>query len=83
MEIFEFQGDVYNSALIPAPLERVLNKAEGRLAMEPDKILVYQYLGMMNQPGTTAFAGSPASSKLYTDYQNWLKRRCSTSAKMT
>jgi hypothetical protein len=74
VEIFEFQGDVYNSALMPAPIERVVRQLE---AVSPwvDKILVYQYLGMMNQPGTTAFAGSPASTKLYTDYQNWLKSR--------
>jgi hypothetical protein len=38
-----------------------------------DKILVYQYQGMMNKPGSAAFAGCPASAKLYTDYQNWLK----------
>ncbi len=74
VEIFEFEGDDYNSALIPAPFERVARQLE---AVSPwvDKILVYQYLGMMNQPGTTAFAGSPASTRLYADYQNWLKSR--------
>ena len=74
VEIFEFQGDTYNSALMPAPIERIVRQLE---AVSPwvDKILVYQYLGMMNQPGTTAFAGSPASTRLYTDYQNWLKSR--------
>jgi hypothetical protein len=30
---------------------------------------------MMNKPGSTAFAGSAASTRLYTDYQNWRKNR--------
>ncbi|MGB6727382.1 MAG: DUF4434 domain-containing protein [Terracidiphilus sp.] len=72
LEIFEFQEEVYNSALMPAPFERVQRQLE---AVSPwvDEILVYQYLGMMNAPGTTAFAGAPASTRLYTDYQHWLK----------
>lgn len=74
LEIFEFQEEVYNSALMPAPFERVQRQLE---AVSPwvDEILVYQYLGMMNAPGTTAFAGAPASTRLYTDYQHWLKSR--------
>jgi hypothetical protein len=74
MEIFEFEGDVYGSALMPASFNRVLRQME---AISPwvDQILVYQYLGMMNKPGSTAFAGCPQSAKLYTDYQNWLKTR--------
>lgn len=70
LEIFEFQGEVYNSALMPAPFRRVVRQME---AVSPwvDKILVYQYLGMMNKPGSEAFAGCPASTRLYTDYRNW------------
>ncbi|HUY82776.1 MAG TPA: DUF4434 domain-containing protein [Acidobacteriaceae bacterium] len=70
VEIFEFQGEVYNSALMPAPFSRVVRQLE---AVSPwvDKILVYQYLGMMNKPGSQAFAGCPESTRLYTDYQNW------------
>jgi hypothetical protein len=74
MEIFEFEGEVYNSALMPAPFERVLRQLE---AVSPlvDVVLVYQYLGLMNKPGTTAFAGSPASTKLYSDYVEWNRTR--------
>jgi hypothetical protein len=74
MELFQFETEVYASALMPAPFERVLRQME---ALSPwvDKILVYQYQGMMNKPGSEAFAGCPASTKLYTDYQNWLKSR--------
>ncbi len=70
VEIFEFQGEVYKSALMPAPFSRVIQQLQ---AVSPwvEKILVYQYLGMMNKPGSSAFAGCPASTQLYTDYENW------------
>lgn len=47
VEIFDFEGDVYKSALIPAPVERVKKQLEN-VAPFVDKILVYQYLGLMN-----------------------------------
>jgi len=72
MEIFEFEGEVYKSALVPARFERVRRQMEG-LSPWVDTILVYQYQGMMNKPGSAAFAGSPASTVLYTDYMNWLE----------
>jgi hypothetical protein len=74
IEIFEFEGEVYNSALEPASFDRVLRQMK---AVSPwvDNILVYQYQGMMNKPGSVAFAGRPESTKLYTDYVNWLKSR--------
>ena len=72
VEIFEFENDVYKSALLPASFDRVRRQMA---AVSPwvDTILVYQYQGMMNKPGSAAFAGSPASTVLYTDYTNWLK----------
>lgn len=74
VEIFQFEGAVYKSALLPAPFQRVLRQLE---AVSPwvDKILVYQYQGMMNKPGSAAFCGSPESTELYTAYVNWLKTR--------
>ena len=74
VEIFRFEGTVYKSALLPAPYSRVLRQLQ---AVSPwvDKILVYQYQGMMNKPGSTAFCGSPASIKLYTAYAEWLRSR--------
>ena len=67
IEIFEFEGEVYKSALVPAAFERVRRQLE---AVSPfvDTILVYQYLGIMNPPGSTAFAGHPGSTRLYEDY---------------
>ncbi|MGO8734897.1 MAG: DUF4434 domain-containing protein [Terriglobia bacterium] len=74
VEIFEFERKVYESALLPASFERVLRQLE---AVSPwvDQILVYQYQGMMNKPGSAAFAGSPQSTTLYTAYVNWLNTR--------
>lgn len=74
VEIFEFQGAVYKSALMPGPFDRILKQLE---AVSPwvDEVLVYQYQGMMNRPGSAAFAGCPASTRLYTDYTDWLRDR--------
>lgn len=72
MEIFEFEGDVYKSALIPASFERVLKQMED-ISPFVENILVYQYEGLMNKPGSSAFAGHPNSVRLYSDYMNWLK----------
>jgi len=72
VEVFQFEGARYKSALLPAPFQRVLRQLE---AVSPwvDKILIYQYQGMMNKPGSAAFCGSPESTELYVDYVNWLK----------
>ena len=74
LEIFEFENVVYKSALLPAPFERVLRQMEA-VSQWVDKILVYQYQGMMNKPGSRAFCGSPGSTRLYTEYTEWLKTR--------
>ena len=71
MEIFEFEGDVYRSALLPAGFNRVLKQMED-ISPFVDNILIYQYIGLMNKPHSTAFAGHPSSVRLYTDYMNWL-----------
>jgi len=71
MEIFEFEGDVYKSALVPACFNRILKQMED-ISPFVENILIYQYIGLMNNPGTSAFAGHPSSTKLYTDYMNWL-----------
>jgi len=72
VEIFEFENEVYKSALLPASFGRVLKQLE---AVSPwvDQILVYQYLGMMNKPGSEGFAGCPVSTQLYSDYMNWFR----------
>jgi len=71
MEGFELGAGVYASALLPASFERVLRQL-GAVSPWVEKILVYQYQGMMNEPGSAAFCGSPESTNLYTAYVNWL-----------
>lgn len=64
VEVFRFEGQVYKSALLPAAPERVIQQLE---AVSPyvEKILIYQYGGLINKPGSEVFAGHPDSVKLY------------------
>jgi hypothetical protein len=77
VEIFEFESEVYKSALVPAAFDRVLRQLE---AVSPwvDGILVYQYLGMMNKPGSKSLVGRPESTILYAEYMHWLRQRAGT-----
>jgi len=71
MEIFNFEAEIYRSGAIAAPFERVLRQLAD-VSPYVEHILVYQYQGMMNKPGTIAFAGHKDSEKLYSDYVQWL-----------
>ena len=73
VETFEFEGEVYFSALIPAEFAR-LEKQLAAVSPYVDNILVYIYQGIMNRPGTTAFMGHPDSTKLYENYVTWLRK---------
>lgn len=68
LEIFRFEGEVYESALLPADFERVRRQIE---AISPyvDKILCYCYIGMMTKPGSIAKCGFEGGEKLYEDYR--------------
>lgn len=68
MEVFKFQG----KRLIPAPFERVRNQLEV-LSNYVDKLLCYQYLGLMNKPESVVHAGHETSVDLYENYMNYLK----------
>ncbi len=74
VETFAWEGEPNKptSPLIPAPFSRVKQQLA---AVSPfvDTILIYQYQGLMNKPGSPAFAGHPESTRLYTAYVNWLK----------
>lgn len=71
IELFDFEGMVYKSALIPAPFERVKKQIEN-VAPYADKILCYQYPGILNPSSSESFAGHPDSAKLYDSYLNYL-----------
>jgi hypothetical protein len=70
VEVFEFEGAVYKSPLLPAAMERIQRQLE---AVSPyvDKILCYQYHGLMNRPGTGSFCGHPDTVRLYEEYTAW------------
>ena len=63
---------VYKSALIPAPFERIKKQIEN-VAPYADKILGYQYLGLMNSKDSQAFAGHQDSTMLLEEYKKYLK----------
>lgn len=71
MEVFEFEGDVYKSALLPASIERLKQQLEA-ISEYVDEIIIFEYQGMMNKPGTKAFCGHPDSIKYYNDYKKLL-----------
>lgn len=73
MELFYFQ-DGNGGNLISADFnKRIIHQME---AISPyvDKILCYQYIGIMNKPGTDIVVGPESSFKLYEDYSKWYKR---------
>ena len=72
VEIFKFEGVVYESALLPASFERVKRQIEN-VAPYANKIVAYQYLGIMNPEDSLSPAGHPDSVKLYNDYVGYLK----------
>ena len=72
IELFDFEGMVYKSALIPANFERIKQQIEN-VAPYADKILGYQYLGLINPPDSTSFAGHPSSAVLYENYITYNK----------
>ena len=64
IELFTFEGIVYRSALIPAPIERI-KKQLAAVSPYVDEILCYQHTGLVNSPDSAAFCGHPDSVKLY------------------
>lgn len=63
-EIFDFAGDVYRSALIPASIERINAQLE---AVSPfvDKIIAYTVQGIVSRPHSIASLGGNAAEALY------------------
>lgn len=72
MEIFRFEGRVYNSALLPADLNRIRMQLKG-IGPYVEEILCYQYIGLMDKPESEAQLGPREAQKLYEDYYNYLQ----------
>ena len=68
IEMFDFEGQVYRSALLPAAMERIKKQIEA-VSPSVDKILCYAYPGMLARPGSIAGYGYEGPEKLYRDYQ--------------
>lgn len=74
VELFDFEGEVYKSALLPAPFERIETQLRG-VSNYVDVILVYQYQGILSRPGSPSFLGVPDSARLHQDYDHWRKEQ--------
>ena len=61
------------SSPIPQPVKAVQKQIEN-VAPYADKILGYQYLGLMNPPDSKSFAGHNDSTILYEDYKNYIEK---------
>jgi len=71
MELFYFEEGTKGN-LMPADFEtRIIRQMED-ISPFVEKILVYQYIGIMNKPQSKAHAGHKDSVRLYTQYKNWL-----------
>lgn len=67
VEIFRFAGLPYLSALLPASIDRIATQLDVA-ARYADRLLCYQYLGMMDEPGGQAPAGHPSAQDLWRAY---------------
>ncbi len=72
MEIFRFEERVYNSALLPADINRIRMQLKG-IGPYVEEILCYQYIGLMDKPESEAPLGPRKAQQLYQDYSNYLQ----------
>ena len=70
MEIFLFENNIELNALIPRPIEEILHDLKRFPGFE--KIVCYQYPGLMNNPNMSITPGGHETVKLYRDYQHYL-----------
>lgn len=73
LELFYFENKTGGN-LLPADFNKRIIKQLEALSPFVDKVLCYQYLGLMNKPGTDIIAGPPDSIKLYEQYTKWYNR---------
>lgn len=71
MELFYFEQGIKGN-LMPADFETRIIKQMEDISPFVERILVYQYTGIMNKPDTDICAGHPESIHLYNQYKKWL-----------
>ncbi len=74
VEVFDYEREAYTSPGVPAKFERVVQQLAD-VSPYVEQIIICQYQGFMNKPGTSAFAGHKDTEKLYSDYVNWLTHK--------
>ncbi len=72
LESFLFLDNVNGGPLIPRPIEGLVSDFTRFGNFE--KILHYQFPGLMSSPGMSRQPGGPASVQLYLDYQKYLEK---------
>lgn len=73
IEMFDFTGPVYHSALVPASMKRI-EKQIASVSPYVDKILCYAFPGLLSRPGSPARYPGGGQEKLYADYLNWYRK---------
>ncbi|MEG2947688.1 MAG: DUF4434 domain-containing protein [Bacteroidales bacterium] len=75
MELFYFERGTHGN-LMPADFETRIIKQMADISPFVDKILVYQYIGIMNKPGSKAHAGlRDETVRLYNQYMDWYNQQ--------
>lgn len=68
LEVFKFEGAVYQSALIPAEIERIQVQLES-VSPWVDKVLCYAYPGLIARPDSIAAYAGKEPERLYREYE--------------
>lgn len=74
MELFYFEQTTHGSLIAADFNDRIIHQMED-ISPFVEKILVYQYLGIMNKPGSLANAGlRDETVRLYKQYMSWYNK---------
>lgn len=75
MELFYFEQTTHGSLIAADFNDRIIHQMED-ISPFVEKILIYQYLGIMNKPGSLAPAGlRDETVRLYKQYMSWYNKQ--------
>ena len=72
VEMFAFEGEVYRSALVPAPISRIEEQIRS-VSPSVEKIICYAYPGLLARPGSIATYAGSEPARLYEEYECFRK----------